>query len=410
MSRGMTRGRDAAIVSVVIFVLAVLLFGGYDWLLGRTNTVFAYWDLLAKAFLEGQLFLDDPPTIKDLTFHGGHWYVPQPPLPALLMVPVALVARNRIVNPVLFSIFFSAVNCALVFVILDELAHLGWTKLSRGGVLWLVVLFGLGTPHLYVGMNGRVWFVTQVVTVTFGSLSILCALKRWSPWLVGVSLGAAVAARPNVFVLWVFLFAIMWQLRKEAGTRGESPHAATLVLASALPVALSAAGLLYYNDLRFGSFLDFGFVTINGSDRLVHDAQTYGLFSLHFVPRNLALMFLGWPHVRASPPYATGQGMSLFLATPALLFLVRRYRNEVWICGGWLAVFLSVALISMYHNTGASQFGFRYVLDFLVPLIMLLASTIDGVRWPRWPMKVVILASVVINVAGAWWFIGLRHF
>lgn len=95
--------------------------------------------------------------------------------------------------------------------------------------------------------------------------------------------------------------------------------------------------------------------------------------------------------------------MSLFLTTPAFIYLFRRYEKKIWIIGAWISVLLSVGILSMYHNTGAFQFGYRYVLDFMVPLIMLLAATLKN-KTPRLLM-LLILISIIINEYGAWWFI-----
>ena len=55
---------------------------------GKMETSAAsYFNLLADAFLHGRLYLIDPPATIDLTLHNGQWYVPFPPLPALLMLP-----------------------------------------------------------------------------------------------------------------------------------------------------------------------------------------------------------------------------------------------------------------------------------------------------------------------------------
>ena len=70
-------------------VLAVLIvYVGTTRLTGRTTTPqVAYFDHLAAAFLDGQLYLEDPPGDSDLTRYNDRWYVPFPPLAAVLMLP-----------------------------------------------------------------------------------------------------------------------------------------------------------------------------------------------------------------------------------------------------------------------------------------------------------------------------------
>jgi len=88
----------------MIFVVTYVLYQQYAYFLGRKTTEFTIWNLLAKSFLEGRLYLANPPSTWSLTFYQGHWYVPQPPLPAILMLPLVLFTGD--VNTILFSIFF----------------------------------------------------------------------------------------------------------------------------------------------------------------------------------------------------------------------------------------------------------------------------------------------------------------
>ncbi len=289
-----------------IFLLGYSVYQLYSYFMGWVSTPRkAYWHLLAQAFLDGKLYLVSPEQTYDLTLHLGRWYVPPPPLPALLMLPYVSLVGSGNVNTVLFSIFFAAVNCMIVFLILDELRKRDWIKLGRGDLLWLVALFGLGTPHWWVGTLGMEWFVSQVVAVTFLALAILFVLKRWSPWLAGLGLGLAMASRPNLFVIWPLLLAIAVQIVREGGAGDQKwswRWMAGWVVKSVLPVVLVVAGLLLYNYLRFGNPLDFGFMDINGATRIVENARKYGIYNLHFVPINLNVMLLKLPAFKASYP------------------------------------------------------------------------------------------------------------
>ncbi len=52
----------------------------------------------------------------------------------------------------------------------------------------------------------------------------------------------------------------------------------------------------------------------------------------------------------------------------------------------------------MYHNMGATQISYRYVMDFIVPVIMLVAFT-AGEKISL-PLKILILLSVAISYYG----------
>ena len=62
----------------------------------------SYFNLLARSFIEGHTYLADPPATVDLANYHDRWYVPFPPLPAVLMVPAVLLSGARDVNVGLF--------------------------------------------------------------------------------------------------------------------------------------------------------------------------------------------------------------------------------------------------------------------------------------------------------------------
>lgn len=403
-SQWVTRNKlTPVLLALIVFFSIFIIYQQYAVLLGRKTTSLTYWDLLAKAFLDGRLYLTNPPTTWDLTFFQGHWYVPEPPLPALLMVPLVWLFGS--VNPVIFSIFFSAINGLLLLLILSNLSELGWITTSKSGMVWLVSLFAFGTPHWWVGMDGRVWQVSQILTVTFIALAVLLALKSKPPLLVGLCLGLAILSRPNVAVIWPLLFALFLQIQIDKQERWSPRRVIIWVVLSLIPVILAGAGLLFYNYLRFHSFMDFGYADIQGDSNLVAAIASFGMFSIHYMPRNLSIMFLKLPDLVSHPPYISPSitGMSMLVTTPAFIFLFRRYEKRAWIIGAGLSVFLSLLLLSMYHNTGTAQFGYRYILDLIIPLMMLMAVNIKG-RIP-WYLVVIILMSIIINEFGAFWFI-----
>src|SRR5262249_43368804 len=87
----------------------------------------------------------------------------------------------------------------------------------------------------------------------------------------------------------------------------------------------------------------------------------------------------GFPWFAPSPA-----GLGLFVVTPAFLlaFNARRGRLEV---AAALAVALTALPSLMYAWTGASQFGYRFSLDYLPMLAILTASGIrNGIGRRAW--------------------------
>lgn len=206
------------IILLSIFGTAFLLYWIPPVLADRAQTpAFAYFNELAKSFLHGRLDLHNPSSTLDLTLHGGKWYVPFPPLPALLMTP--LVAIFGGLNTVLFAAVVGAANVALVFLTLQAFAAQRWISLSLKDGLWLTALFAFGTVLWYMSTQGSVWFVAQVCTVAFIALSVFFAVYFNAPLAAGAALGLAMLGRPTVFLTYPLLLGIGVQHGMEADSR-----------------------------------------------------------------------------------------------------------------------------------------------------------------------------------------------
>lgn len=372
-----------------------------DWV---NKTSYPYWNLLAEQFLNGKLYLENPPTTHDLTFHNGRWYVPMPPLPAIFMMPLAYLIDGRNIKTGYLSMMLGSVNGLLVFLVLEQLKKLKWINLSKIGIFLLISIFLFGTPFLWVTIDGGAWFVSQILTALFLTFSIYAALRAWSPWVVGILIAIAITARPNSLMTWPFVFAISMQIIKETRGSIDLKQAFLWSIKTLLPIGAAVIGLFIYNYLRFDHFLDFGYTTINGDPLIVNNAQTYGLFSPHFILSNLKVMFFNSPRIHLGsrwPIEPSPVGMSLFLTTPSLFYLFHRYPKQWWIIGAWMAILFNMVLLSFYHNTGSQQFGYRYIIDMLTPLITMLAVGLNN-KIP-WHFILITFISITINIYGAYW-------
>src|SRR3954452_17750060 len=132
--------RSASCVPFVAFAGALALHLGSVALLGSFSPPAApSFPALAAAFLPGRLDLVHPASTHDLTPFAGRWFVPFPPLPALLVLPLVAVVPGF--STVAFCAVLGAANVALVAALLDGLARRGWMALDRAAVFWLTVLF-----------------------------------------------------------------------------------------------------------------------------------------------------------------------------------------------------------------------------------------------------------------------------
>lgn len=402
--------QNRILLALVVGLVAFAAYWGTALFFDHATTPdVAYFNLLADAFLHGRLYLSEPPNTLDLTFSGGEWYVPFPPLPALLMLPWAALWGGATLNTVLFTTLFGAINVVLIFLLLTALAQQQWTHLSTGDNLWLTLLFALGSVHWYMATIGSVWFTAQICTVTFVTLALWLAVAGRSPWLVGATLALAIAARPTVIFTWPLLLGIATtQLVSLAPPQQRTRWPALLrwTIQSVIPIGLVILALLLYNQARFGDPLDFGYLTENVADQLAPNLRRYGQFNLHYLPKNFWAMWLAGPQWDGQLNFwnPDPEGMSLLLTTPALLYLARARQRSWIVTGGWVAFGLLLIPLLLYYNTGWWQFGYRFSLDFMPPLMVLLAFA-ARLR-VSWSMRTLILAGVLVNLYGVVWWHG----
>ena len=89
--------------------------------------------------------------------------------------------------------------------------------------------------------------------------------------------------------------------------------------------------------------------------------------------------------------------MSLFLTTPVLDTCFSHARR-VGLGGLWMPVLIISIPLLMYQNTGWEQFGYRFILDVLPYLILILVTSKLAVTKR---FKTLILVGVIVNAIGA---------
>ncbi|MGI8749584.1 MAG: hypothetical protein ACR2J6_03400, partial [Thermoleophilaceae bacterium] len=162
------------------------------------------------------------------------------------------------------------------------------------------------------------------------------------------------------------------------------------VAAGLLPI-LAALGLLgWYNLVRFGSPTEMGLAWHDMAPAFRADFARYGAFNLHYLPKNLYYQFISYTLLTSD---GAQNGGGLFWMTPVLLgapYAAWRGRRDplVWaLLGSCALVYLPVGLVM---GTGYVTFGPRYLLDLMVPIVVLAAR---GIR--RWPVGTLLLLMLV---------------
>jgi hypothetical protein len=324
---------------------------------------------------------------------GSTAYMSFPPLPTLLMLPSAAVA-GRAGSDTIPNLLVAALIPPLALLVLRRLAAAGLSKRSEGDDLWLVALLAFGTVMLYASVQASVWYLAHVCGVVLALVYAWAAIEAKRPLVAGLALGAAALTRtPMAFMFPLF---VLEAIRMAGGPRQWRAAVAPVLRFAAPVVAFAIAGGLY-NYVRFGSFSEFGHTYLEVRQQA--QIEEHGLFSGHYLLRNLVVAFLQVPLSIPRWPYVafSGHGLALWVTTPALALLASRAKSPIR-TALWVTI-ACVALPSLlYQNTGWVQFGYRFALDYMVFVVMLIACCGRALTVPA---KLLIVASVVVNIAGA---------
>jgi len=351
--------------------------------------------------LEGEVFAITPGSIDS---RNKRYFVSFPPGPAVVMMPL-VAAWGYDVSDIVLTALFAALNLVLLYLVLRRLAAGGRSGRSLGDNLWLVILFAFGTAHFWCSIMGQVWFTALIMGITFTLLYIYFSIDTRRPFLAGCALAAAFATRAPLVFSAIFFFAML----TFPGGSFRKQNWGTAIKKGALfcaPCLIVGIGLLAMNVIRFESITEFGHRYLaTGTLQRIED---YGLFNVHFLSKNLSAMLTLLPQFLPEPPYIkiSKHGMSIFAATPALVYLFWPRSREsaadrFWWRTSWATIAVLAIPALFYQNTGFAQFSYRFILDYLPYLMILLAV---GRHRITWPFRACIVASIVINSFGAWTF------
>jgi hypothetical protein len=302
------------------------------------------------------------------------WYVSFPPLPAVLLLPVVAIFGLGTWDA-LFWVLLAGLAPTLLFVLLRFLRESGESQRTEGDDLLLSGLFAVGSVYYFVAVQGTVWFAAHVVAAAFICLYLLCAFSARRPFGAGSALGLAFLCRPTTALLAAF-FVLQAIEASKRDARDRMHFMARLLRALvvfAVPLGFAVMVAMWHNTARFDDPFEFGhrFLQIRWRSRI----ETWGLFSVHYLPRNLTVFFLSLPWLIESKPFLriTRHGMALWFTTPNLLWSLWPKRLDSTIVALWAAVLLTAACTLLYQNTGWVQFGYRFSLDYLPALFLLVA-------------------------------------
>jgi len=345
------------------------------------------WFPLADAFLHGRLWIDGSrPWIERVPGPGGEYFLPFPPVPALVLVPQVALFGQDVADTGVMSALVGALNVFLVYALLS------YFELKGKAIAVLMVAFVVGSEYLYVAATGGIHQWTEILVVSFLLGALNLALRgRW-PWVAGILFGFAVGCRPSVLLAAPAFAVLYW---KFGGPRA--------LVSLAIGAASIGLFLAWFNWARFGSPTEFGYDLItgpNGEKVLDEPWYSQGIESPFYIARGLYTMFLRSFEFDEAFPWLkpSWAGTSVLLTMPFLVYLGRATWKSPLILVGWLGL-LPLVLDLMHGNTGFAQFGYRFILDGMPFIWMLLALVVARNGLTRGFVAAVV-AGVVVNVYG----------
>ncbi|MCH8966738.1 MAG: hypothetical protein IID43_03600 [Planctomycetes bacterium] len=347
------------------------------WLAGRTDLPERLWDTALK---DGRVVSHFPPMFSFIAtglvpiFHGvPHWFVV-----LFVALPVPLLA---------YVLFLGRGDSPR------------WAALGAIGFM-----FGTSAyPVIDSLLRGCSPYLVNQALATIGLLILLIEyFGRRRVWLAGFGVIVATLSRQLSIFYLIPLAWMAWQDGEGPIRRG---RCLTLTIIGLVVVAVP----LVMNTIKFGHPLDSGYKYVyadRAQDNFSRDAAQYGIFSFHYVPRNLYYANLGFPRLHeiqmaGKPEFhlrPNRMGTGIWWTTPLLLWLfldfpriVRDPRSRYLL----LATALVAGGLMFYHSTGFEQRGFnRYSLDYLPALMAMVAPSCFASR-RRWISVGMIAWSVI---------------
>jgi hypothetical protein len=366
---------QAACIAALVFVIYFVTSKG--------STSYDHFVRLVDAFFHGRLYIVNGPSWLELARYGDKGFVINPPAPTLFLIPwVAIWGLST--NQVIVSMLVGAAAIGFFWIAVTQL---GWSLRFR---IAMTVLVAFGTNFWWGATTGSVWMLAHVSAVFFLMAALVETTNKNRPWLVALLVGLAGLSRLPVFLTFPFFaYTVIWKtdVRRDIIRR--------LAVFAGVMILMGGLYLLY----TYGEYhtLNLGYER----GQFVNEPSfSKGLFSISYIPRQLnAILFRG-PVFSDQYPFfkPSWEVMGLFFTTPALLYMFSATLKDKLALAALGGLVLTSIPSLTYGVNGFLQFGYRFSLDILPFMVILVAS---GMRYRlSWLKIAVIVLSVGINIWG----------
>lgn len=395
---------------IILWLFFFVVYIGVAWG-GRgrfATTTRAYWNLQAYSWLNGHLDLIlYPNDLFDLSVYNNKVYIFWPPLPALFALPFVLIGGVN-VSDIYYTAFYASFCPVLLYFVLRQARKVEIIpKIFELNIYLLVLFYAFGSVFFYLSVLGMVNFTSHVISQIPLLLSIHHLFKyienKKEKNFIFSLLFLCLSFWARQIIIFSGFLHLFFVLKYSKNNRKLFKISLLIITANFVVYGL-------FNLIRFNSITETGYGYFKGHPRYQVFLDKKIVFSPEFIPIN-AFYFFGnkisyqkqFPYISPDP-----NGNNIFSTSPLLVLLAgllwvkkRNTHREV------LPIIISTSTVIvfcllLFNNTGWFQFGYRYILDILVLLILCLAYVMES--FPKVLVYFLVFMSVVINSLGVFWF------
>ncbi len=448
----------ALLANILLFVFMTKIVSPHTTQFLEKGSNHEEYQKLARAMAKGHVYLDDPVPdwllemenpyntseraklaketgqdyLWDNAYYNGHYYVYFGVVPVLLCyLPYYLIFHADLPNHI--PILISWIVICIVFARLAGTVVRKWfPKFPYILYLLMVLVVPSGIGSVPVLQRPTIYEVPISMGLMFAVLGLDLWLESVSdgrivsiPKVVAGSLCVALVAgcRPDIFAVFFFSFLIFGKFIIQDGKLCIHNYWKAAV-AFAVPFLVVAAGLMYYNWIRFDSVFDFGSNYNLTVDDLTKrgfrlDRIGLGLFEFLWKPVTLTPKF---PFIKLQYAQTAYMGKTtvwpevggMLLTSPFFLFPVAAFAGRKWLKRYQpqmkfllLSVFLAVAVAILTSNIAGicprykADFGFFFAFAAMLAVCMVHETLRDANQAVcsgfQWVVFLVCLAGLAIN-------------
>lgn len=364
---------------------------------------FNYFKNLAISFLHGRLDIPKCPPgtdCHDMVNYHGKRYLYEPPIPALIYIPLVIIFKENTPD-FLIAAIFGTFNVLFISILLNLISKKYNLNLTFFEKIIFSLFWALGTVHFSLSMSGGVWYISQIIAQTFLILSIIFILKNknyFDLFLSGLFFSMAVYTRNNIVFAFFAIVCIYISLNN---INYQDKKYIKKIISIFLSTFLFFSILnMIYNGVRFNwKVFSNGINHHQMAERFVNDFKKYGYFSVVYIPRNFIREVIIPPPFDSKFPFIKfdPEGFGFLWASPlfifiipVLIFLIRdlyyylkentmpkffRRQEIIFLTGATISTIGISFVIFLVMNTGWRQFASRFSIDYQIFLFILILFT-----------------------------------